>query len=38
MSPDATMPAAINKVTQSTFRNRLSVNERLTVSILAAGV
>ena len=38
MSPDAIMPAAINKVTQSTFRNRLSVNERLTVSMLAAGV
>jgi hypothetical protein len=32
------MPAAINKVTQSTFRNRVSVNERVTVSIIAAGV
>ena len=38
ISSDAIMPAAINKVTQSTFRNRLSVNERLAVSILAAGV
>ena len=37
MSPDTIMPAAINKVTQSTFRNRLSVNERFAVSILAAG-
>jgi len=38
MSPDAIMPAAIDKVTQSTFRDRLSVNERLTVSMLAAGI
>ena len=38
MSPDATMPAAIDRVTESMFRNRLSVNVRLTVSMLAAGV
>jgi hypothetical protein len=38
MSSDAIMPAAIDKVTQSTFRDRLSVNERLTVSMLAAGI
>ena len=36
--PDAIMPAATDKVAQSTFRNRLSVNERFTVSMLAAGV
>jgi hypothetical protein len=37
MSPEAIMPAAIKKVTRSIFCNRLSVNERLAVSILAAG-
>ena len=38
ISLNATMPAAINKITPSTFCNRLKVNERLTVSTLAAGV
>jgi hypothetical protein len=38
IDPNAAMPAAINKVTQITFRNRRSVNECLGVSILAAGV
>ena len=38
MSSDAIMPAATNKVAQSTFRNRLSVNQRFTVSMLAADV
>ena len=33
MSPDAIMPAAIDKVTQRTFCNRFSVNERFIVSI-----
>jgi hypothetical protein len=32
------MPAAIKKVAQSAFHNRLNVNVRLTVSIIAAGV
>ena len=32
------MPAAINKTEQSTLRNRLSVNGRLRVSIVAADV
>ena len=31
MSPDAIMAAAIDKVTQSTFRNRPIVNRRITV-------
>jgi hypothetical protein len=38
IGPDATMPAAINKTTQNSFCDRLSINERLIVSILAAGV
>lgn len=36
--PNAATLAPINKATQSTFRNRVSVNERVTVSIIAAGV
>ena len=36
--PNAAMLATISKVTQSTFRNRASVNERFRVSIVAAGV
>ena len=38
MSAETIMPAAINKVAEDTFRNRLSVNERFTVSVLAAGM
>ena len=38
IGPNAAIPAAINKVTQSTFRNRVRVNERFRVSILATGV
>ena len=38
MSPDATVPTASNEDTQSSFRNRFSVNERLIVSISAAYV
>jgi hypothetical protein len=38
MSSDAIMPAATTKVAQSTFRNRLSVKERFTVCMLAAGI
>lgn len=38
ISPNAAIPAATNKATQSTLRNRLSVNKRFGVSILAEGV
>ena len=38
IDPNAAMPAAINKVAQSTFRNLLSVNERFRVCIVAASV
>ena len=37
ISPNAVMPAAINKVTQSTLRNRLTVNVRFRFSIIAGG-
>jgi hypothetical protein len=38
VDPNTAMPAAINKARQSTFRNRVSPNERFRVSIMAAGV
>jgi len=38
ISPNAAMLAPINKVTQSTFRNRVSVTERFRFSIVPAGV
>jgi hypothetical protein len=38
VDPNTAMPAAINKVKQSTFRNRANVNKRFRVSIIAAGV
>ena len=38
ISPNAAMLAAINKVAQSTFRNRVSVTERFRFSIVPAGV
>ena len=38
IGPNAATPVPINKVTQITFRNRVSVNERVTVSIIATGV
>jgi hypothetical protein len=37
-SPDATMPAAIDRVTESMFCNRLNVNEGLTDLISVADV
>jgi hypothetical protein len=38
VDPNTAMLAAINKARQSTFRNRVSLNERFRVFIIAAGV
>jgi hypothetical protein len=38
VDPDAPMPAAISKARQGTFRNRVSLNQRFKISIIAAGV
>ena len=38
IDPNAAMPAATTKVTQSTLRNRVSVSERLKRSIIAPSV
>jgi len=38
ISPNAAMLVRINKVTQSTFRNRVSVTNRFRFSIVPAGV
>ena len=38
IGPNTAMPAAINKARQSTFRNRVSLNEGFRVSNMAAGV
>ena len=38
IDPNAAMPAATTKVTQSTLRNRVSVSERLKRSIIAPSI